>query len=98
MVLRPWLGALVLAGLVVAVGAPAQADTTVTAELSESNDSGVTGSAELTATSDGGLRVVIHASGLVADQPHAQHIHGSSRVSTTSCARRWRPTPTATGC
>jgi hypothetical protein len=77
MVLRSWLGALVLTGLV-ALGAPAQADTTVTAELGEANDSGVTGTAELTATSDGGLRVVIHARGLVPGQPHAQHIHGSS--------------------
>jgi len=78
MVLRPWLGVLFLTGLVVASAPPAQADTTVTAELSESNDSGVTGTAELTATDDGGLRVVIHARGLVPRQPHAQHIHGSS--------------------
>jgi hypothetical protein len=65
--------------------APAQADTTVTADLGEANHSGVTGTAELTATSDGGLRVVIHAEGLVPGQPHAQHIHGSSHGGHFMC-------------
>jgi hypothetical protein len=58
--------------------APAGADTTVTAQLTETNDSGVTGTATLTATDNGGLRVVIHADGLVPNAPHAQHIHGST--------------------
>jgi hypothetical protein len=57
--------------------APAHADTTVTARLRQSNHSGVTGTATLTATDDGGLRVVIHAQGLVPGVPHAQHIHGA---------------------
>ncbi len=39
-----------LAGLLSMTGAPAQADTTVEAELEESNDSGVSGTAQLTAT------------------------------------------------
>ncbi len=64
--------------LVFAGGVPAGADTTVTAHLEESNDSGVTGTASLTATDSGGLRVVIHADGLVPGLPHAQHIHGSA--------------------
>lgn len=72
------LGAFALAG-------PAVADTTVTAQLEEANHSGSTGTAELTATSDGGLRVVIHAEGLVPGQPHAQHIHGSSRGAHFMC-------------
>jgi hypothetical protein len=63
--------------LLVAGSPPAGADTTVTARLRASNDSGVTGSASLTATDDGGLRVVIHARGHVPGIPHAQHIHGS---------------------
>jgi hypothetical protein len=70
---------------VLGAAAPAHADTTVTAELGEANHSGVTGSAELTATADGGLRVVIHAEGLVPGQPHAQHIHGSSHGGHFMC-------------
>ena len=65
------------AALLVAGGLPAHADTTVTARLRASNDSGVTGSASLTATDSGGLRVVIHARGHVPKIAHAQHIHGS---------------------
>ena len=67
-----------ITGLVVLAAPAAQADTTVTAELQESNGSGVTGTAEVTATNDGGLRVVIDARGMVPGQPHAQHIHGST--------------------
>lgn len=66
------LWALLLAGSV-----PAGADTTVTARLRASNDSGVTGTATLTATDGGGLRVVIHARGHVPGVPHAQHLHGA---------------------
>ncbi len=69
---------LAVAGFLVLGIAPAGADTTVTAQLSESNHSGVTGTATLTATDDGGLRVVIHGDGFVPGVPHAQHIHGSS--------------------
>jgi hypothetical protein len=57
---------------------PSWADTTVTARLHGSNHSGVSGSASLTATDDGGLRVVIHGRGFVPGIPHAQHIHGST--------------------
>jgi hypothetical protein len=58
--------------------ASAAADTTVKATLVEQNRSGVTGTATLTALSNGGLRVVIHSQGLVPNQPHAQHLHGSA--------------------
>ena len=70
--------AFALSVLVFGGGVPAGADTTVTAQLEESNDSGVTGTATLTATDGGGLTVVIHAEGLVPGVPHAQHIHGST--------------------
>ncbi|HEX5532824.1 MAG TPA: hypothetical protein VFX33_03690 [Actinomycetales bacterium] len=69
---------LALLVLMLAGVSPGWADTTVTAKLKESNHSGVTGTASLTATDDGGLRVVIHARGLVPGIPHAQHIHGST--------------------
>jgi hypothetical protein len=57
--------------------AGAAADTTVKAKLVEQNGSGASGTASLTATDNGGLRVVIRSQGLVPGQPHAQHIHGS---------------------
>jgi hypothetical protein len=63
--------------LFVCMCGPARADTTVSARLHAINNSGVSGTATLTATNDGRLTVVIHASGLVPGQPHAQHIHGS---------------------
>jgi len=68
---------LALAVLLVAPSGPAVGDTTVTAHLTEANHSGVTGTATLSATSGGGLRVVIRARGLVPGVPHAQHVHGT---------------------
>jgi hypothetical protein len=63
----------------------ASADTTVKAKLIEQNGSGVTGTATMTATANGGLRVVIHSKGLVPGQPHAQHIHGSAHGGHFGC-------------
>lgn len=45
-------------------------------QLDSLNSSGATGTATLTPTEDGGLQVQIDASGLVPNQPHAQHLHG----------------------
>jgi hypothetical protein len=59
------------------VAAPASADTTVSARFEAVNDSGVRGTADLTAHKDGSLTVVIRGRGYVPGQPHAQHIHGS---------------------
>ncbi len=61
----------------VALAGPAVADTTVTADLRAVNDSGVRGTATLTAHDGGALTVVVRGSGFVPRQPHAQHIHGS---------------------
>ena len=63
----------------------AAADTTVKAKLVEQNGSGVSGTVSLTALGDGGLKVVIHSQGLVPDQPHAQHIHGSAHGGHFGC-------------
>ncbi len=63
----------------------AAADTTVKADLREQNGSGASGSASLTALSDGGLKVVIHSEGLVPGQPHPQHIHGSGHGGHFGC-------------
>ena len=64
---------------------PATADTTVQAQLQESNGSGVTGTVTLTARDDGSLRVVIHAEGHVPGLPHAQHVHGSMTGGHFNC-------------
>jgi hypothetical protein len=66
-----------LAVAALGLAAPASADTSVTAQLHASNHSGVSGTATLTTTADGGLQVVIHARGQVPGVPHAQHIHGA---------------------
>ena len=78
MLKRSSLLAFLVGGFLVLGAAPAGADTKVTAQLEESNGSGVTGTAALTATDDGSLRVVIHAEGHVPGVPHAQHIHGAT--------------------
>ncbi len=85
MFVRHLVLAMGLAGLLTVTAAPAQADTTVQAQLEESNDSGVSGTAQLTATTGGGLRVVIHAEGLVPGMPHAQHIHGATNGGHFMC-------------
>ena len=78
MLKRSSLLAFLVGGFLVLSAVPASADTKVTAQLEESNGSGVSGTATLTATDDGDLRVVIHAEGHVPGVPHAQHIHGAT--------------------
>jgi hypothetical protein len=63
----------------------AAADMTVNQKLMEQNSSGVSGTATLTATDDGDLKVVIRSQGLVPGQPHAQHIHGSASGEHFNC-------------
>src|SRR6187431_2273584 len=63
----------------------AAAETTVKADLREQNGSGASGSATLTATGNGGLKVVIHSQGLVPSQPHPQHLHGSAHGGHFGC-------------
>jgi hypothetical protein len=75
--LRIWL-VLAAASAVLCLPTVAAADTTVKARLTELNDSGAKGTVTLTMTDDGGLKVVIHSTGLVPGQPHPQHIHGSA--------------------
>ena len=70
---------------VLCLPATAAADTTVRARLVEVNDSGATGSATLTATDDGGLKVVVRSEGLVPGVFHAQHIHGAEHGGHFMC-------------
>ena len=57
-----------------AVAAAKSSNTTVTAELTSLNNSGVTGTATVTVTGNK-LDASIDATGLLADSPHAAHIH-----------------------
>ena len=79
--------ALVLAGASALLCLPtsAAADTTVKAKLVEVNNSGVSGTATLTALSNGGLKVVIRAEGHVPGVFHPQHIHGSAHGGHFAC-------------
>jgi hypothetical protein len=63
----------------------AAADTTVKAKLVEVNDSGASGTVTLTATADGGLKVVIESQGLVPGVFHPQHIHGTGHGGHFTC-------------
>ena len=65
--------------------ASAAADTTVKAKLVEQNGSGARGTATLTVIGNGGFKVVIRSQGLVAGQPHPQHIHGSGHGGHFAC-------------
>ncbi|WP_219417328.1 superoxide dismutase family protein [Pseudonocardia nigra] len=68
------LGAAVALPLLVPGTASAQESVQI--QLDALNNSGASGTATLTPTSDGGLRVQVESSGLVPGAPHAQHLHG----------------------
>ena len=76
---------LTAAAAMLCVPVSAAADTTVNAKFVEQNGSGVSGKVTLTALDNGGLKVVIRSQGLVPDQPHAQHIHGSAHGGHFGC-------------
>jgi hypothetical protein len=76
---------LVAASAILCLPMSAVADTTVKAKLVELNGSGASGTATLTATDDGGLKVVIRSQGLVPGVFHPQHIHGSGHGGHFKC-------------
>ena len=76
---------LIAAWAILCLPASAEADTTVKAKLVELNGSGASGTATLTATDNGGLKVVIHSQGLVPGVFHPQHIHGSGHGGHFMC-------------
>src|SRR3954453_6969606 len=76
---------LAAAAALLALPISAAADTTVKAKLVEQNGSGASGTVTLTALDNGRLEVVIHSQGLVPNQPHAQHIHGSAHGGHFGC-------------
>lgn len=64
--------------MLLAVPSAAFADESVQVKLDALNHSGASGTATLTAMSDGDLKVSIRSKGLVPNSPHAQHLHGST--------------------
>lgn len=66
--------------------APAQAaeDGTYTVPLNQLNDSGASGTAQLTLHGTS-LHVVIDSHGLVPNSPHAEHIHGNTDGKNYTC-------------
>ncbi|PSL02468.1 CHRD domain-containing protein [Haloactinopolyspora alba] len=70
--------------LTAAGAAPAMADSSegqpgdYSITMDQLNESGASGSAVITLEDNGDLTVKVEASGLVPNQPHAQHIHGNT--------------------
>ncbi|GAA0903135.1 hypothetical protein [Virgisporangium aurantiacum] len=73
---RALLG-LPVAALILAFPAPAMAAESVQVALQDLNGTGAAGSAVLTATDAGDLKISIRSTGMTPNSPHAQHIHGS---------------------
>lgn len=77
-----------VAALLLAAPAAALADESVHVKLLELNNSGAGGTATLSATTSGDLRISIRSTGLVPNSPHAQHLHGSTTGMDFHCPDR----------
>jgi hypothetical protein len=73
------------AALLLSAPGAALADESVQVQLLPLNHSGASGTATLTAMSDGDLKVSIRSTGLVPGEPHAQHLHGSTQGMDFHC-------------
>ncbi|MFF0717189.1 hypothetical protein [Micromonospora sp. NPDC003816] len=77
--------ALPAVALVLAFPGTAYADESVQVKLLDLNETGATGTATLTATSGGDLKVQIRSQGMTPNSPHAQHIHGAANGMDFHC-------------
>jgi hypothetical protein len=66
------------AAILLAVPSAAFADESVHVQLDALNHSGASGTATLTTTDSGDLKISIRSKGLVPNSPHAQHLHGAT--------------------
>jgi hypothetical protein len=73
------------AALVLAFPGVAHADESVQVQLQDLNETGATGTATLTATSGGDLKVMIRSKGMTPNSPHAQHVHGAANGMDFHC-------------
>lgn len=71
--------------LLLALPTPAQADESVQVKLLDLNNTGASGTATLTATSAGDLKISIRSQGMTPNSPHAQHIHGAANGMDFHC-------------
>lgn len=67
-----------------------------TYDLGELNDSGVEGTVRIKALPNGKLQVKVDATGLLANAPHAQHLHGLTNGTATQCPPSDSPIPFTT--
>ncbi len=65
------------AAILLAAPGAAYADESVQVRLDALNNSGASGTATLTTTDNGDLKVSIRSRGMVPNSPHAQHLHGA---------------------
>ncbi|MEH0985845.1 hypothetical protein [Micromonospora sp. CPCC 205556] len=77
--------ALPAAALVLAFPGVAHADESVQVTLQDLNETGATGTATLTATSGGDLKIMIRSKGMTPNSPHAQHVHGAANGMDFHC-------------
>ncbi|MEU5674139.1 hypothetical protein ACGF3C_21965 [Micromonospora sp. NPDC047762] len=73
------------AALFLAFPGVAYADESVQVQLQDLNETGATGTATLTATSGGDLKVMIRSKGMTPNSPHAQHVHGAANGMDFHC-------------
>lgn len=77
--------ALPAAALLLAVPGTAFAAESVQVRLLDLNTTGATGTATLTATDAGDLKISIRSTGMTPNSPHAQHIHGAANGMDFHC-------------
>jgi hypothetical protein len=73
------------AAVLLAIPTAAHAGESVQVKMLDLNDTGATGNATLTATDAGDLKIVLDATGMTPNSPHAQHIHGSTNGMDFMC-------------
>ncbi|MGQ5263482.1 hypothetical protein ACTWLT_22360 [Micromonospora sp. ZYX-F-536] len=74
-----------VAALFLALPGVAHADESVQVQLQDLNETGATGTATLTATGGGDLKVMIRSKGMTPNSPHAQHVHGAANGMDFHC-------------
>ena len=82
---RLLLAAAPAAAVLLAIPTAAHAGESVQVKMLDLNDTGASGNATLTATDAGDLKIVLDATGMTPNSPHAQHIHGSTNGMDFMC-------------
>lgn len=75
---------------------PSDKVASYTYDLGELNESGVEGTVRIKALPNNKLQVKVDATGLLANAPHAQHLHGLTNGTPTQCPPSDSPIPFTT--